>query len=90
MCLGIPGRIVRPEPAHADTVVVDVLGKEQLVNTALLDDELGVGDWVVIHMGFALESLTEAEAAEALEILSVLGPNAGSEPVAHEEPSAPW
>lgn len=79
---------------YPDTFVVDVQGKTQLVNTSLIEDEIGVGDWVVIHMGFALERLSQRDAEEALELLNMLGPNAGAPPIpetqAFEMEPPPW
>jgi len=86
MCLGIPGRVVSLETDHPDLVVVDVSGAEQTINLALIDDGLDIGDWVVIHMGFALEKLSEEEALDALEVLNMIGPNAGAEPSYESEP----
>lgn len=89
MCLGIPGQVVRLEADHPDLVIVDVSGASQRVNAGLVDDELAVGDWVVIHMGFVLERVTEEQARDALSVLNALGPNAGSEPTYVSEPP-PW
>jgi len=66
MCLGIPGRIVRfEEPTRA---TVDTVGVARVVDTSLLDD-LAVGDWVVVHLGFALSKLDPDEAAATLRLL---------------------
>jgi hydrogenase expression/formation protein HypC len=78
MCLGIPGRIVKIDDAANMLAIVDVGGVKRKVNIAcIVDDEHPVsscvGDWVLIHVGFAMSRLDEAEAAETLRILTELG-----------------
>lgn len=75
MCLGIPGRVVAvPDGYHRQIAVVDVSGEQRRVNIGLLeDDPAGPGDWVVIHMGFAVEKTDAAGAAEAMAGLRLLG-----------------
>ena len=90
MCIGIPGRVVSLQGDHPDLGIVDVSGKERPVNLAILDGEAGVGDWVMIHMGFALERMTEEEAEDALEVLNTLGPNAGEDPAPVDDSPPPW
>jgi len=80
MCLGIPGRVIGPTE-HPDLVVVDVFGVERRINTGLLEGEtVGPGDWVLIHVGFVLSKLDEAEARLAAESLHMMGslPEMGS------------
>lgn len=74
MCLGIPGRVVEVGQAEFPSAVVDVAGARRVVQTGLLADEapVAVGDWLLIHVGFALARLDEAEAARALGFLSEL------------------
>ncbi|MDQ3931325.1 MAG: HypC/HybG/HupF family hydrogenase formation chaperone [Actinomycetota bacterium] len=77
MCLGIPGQIVEiVDPVH-HRAVVDVEGVRREISVALLalDDEGGVelGDWVLIHVGFAMAKIDEHEAAETLSALRMLG-----------------
>jgi len=72
MCLGIPGRIVRIEDAARKLAVADVAGVQRTVNL-VCTPEAGVGDWVLIHVGFAMARLDEREAAQTLEILKELG-----------------
>lgn len=70
MCLGVPGRIVEIPSGRPDVARVDVQGVARDINVALLADAPpGVGDWVMIHLGFALERMTEAEAMDALGLL---------------------
>jgi hydrogenase expression/formation protein HypC len=78
MCLGIPGRIVKIDDAANMLAIVDVGGVRRKVNIACIVDEEHpvsscVGDWVLIHVGFAMSRLDEAEAAETLRILTELG-----------------
>jgi hydrogenase maturation protein HypF len=74
MCLGIPGRVVEIVPGYADQLaLVDVLGAQRRVNVGMLDAPPGPGDWVLIHMGFALEVIDAAQADQALEGLELMG-----------------
>jgi hydrogenase expression/formation protein HypC len=78
MCLGIPGRIVTIDDAANMLAIVDVGGVRRKVNIACIVDEEHsvsscIGDWVLIHVGFAMSRLDEAEAAETLRILTELG-----------------
>jgi hydrogenase expression/formation protein HypC len=78
MCLGIPGRIVRIDDAAKRLATVDVGGVKRQVNVACIVDEEHptescVGAWVLIHVGFAMSRIDEAEAAETLKILHELG-----------------
>jgi hydrogenase expression/formation protein HypC len=78
MCLGIPGRIVTIDDAAKRLATVDVGGVKRQVNIAcIVNDahpaEACVGDWVLVHVGFAMSRIDEQEAAETLKILSELG-----------------
>lgn len=74
MCLGIPGRVTELPSAHPDIGRVDVEGVVRDINLAIMsDDPPAVGDWVLIHLGFALQKMTEEEAAEARMTMAVLG-----------------
>ncbi|GGU50240.1 HypC/HybG/HupF family hydrogenase formation chaperone [Lentzea flava] len=74
MCLAIPGEVVEILDEHPDLVKVDVSGVRRTINVGLLADE-GVrrGDWVLIHVGFALSKIDEEEARATLEFLETLG-----------------
>jgi hydrogenase expression/formation protein HypC len=66
MCLGIPGRILEIPADQPDLGRVDVEGVIREINLVLLaDDPPAPGDWVLIHLGFALNRMTEDEVAEA-------------------------
>ncbi|MFI7439582.1 HypC/HybG/HupF family hydrogenase formation chaperone [Nonomuraea indica] len=75
MCLGIPGELVAADADHPDLAVVDVGGVRRRINVALLTEEdLQVGDWVLVHVGFALSKISESEAQAVLDYLEGLGP----------------
>jgi hydrogenase expression/formation protein HypC len=69
MCLGIPARLVAGDTGHPDLVMADVGGVIRAVNVGLLDEPPAPGDWVLVHMGFALSVMTVQEAADALAAL---------------------
>ncbi len=74
MCLGIPGEIVEVPDDRSDLATVDVAGVRRPINTALVGaGGIRVGDWVLVHVGFAMSKIDEAEAAATLELLSGLG-----------------
>ena len=74
MCLGIPGRVVAIADGYAGQIaLVDVQGAERQVNIGMLDEPPAAGDWVLLHMGFAVESIDEAQAREALAGLELMG-----------------
>ncbi len=74
MCLGIPGEVIEFLPGQPDLARVDVSGVRRVVSTGLLADDPPVpGDWVLIHVGFALSKIDEQEAAAALEYLAGIG-----------------
>ncbi len=74
MCLGIPGRVVGMAPGYGNQLaLVEVDGAVRKVNIGLLDEAPPPGQWVLIHMGFAVE-LTDAEGAEqAMSGLELMG-----------------
>jgi hydrogenase expression/formation protein HypC len=74
MCLGIPGEIVEILTDHEDLAMVSVEGVKRVVNIGLLEDEpLVPGDWILIHVGFALSKIDEREAKASLEWLTGVG-----------------
>ncbi|MDX8533119.1 HypC/HybG/HupF family hydrogenase formation chaperone [Mesorhizobium sp. VK25A] len=78
MCLGIPGRIIRIDDVGRKLATVDVSGVRRQINIACVVDaehpvESCVGDWVLVHVGFAMSRIDEHEAAETLKILTELG-----------------
>jgi hydrogenase expression/formation protein HypC len=75
MCLAIPGEVVEFVPGTSDQLaVVDVVGVKRKINVGLLEaGEVAVGDWVLIHVGFAMSKINEREAAETLAMLERMG-----------------
>ena len=74
MCLGIPGQLQEISAANGHLARVDVSGVTRVVNIGLLEDEpLAPGDWVLIHVGFAMSKIDEAEAELALASLQLMG-----------------
>ncbi len=74
MCLGIPGEIIELLDDRPDLAKVDVSGVRRNINIGLLENEpLAPGDWVLIHVGFALSKIDEAEAKAAMEFLEGIG-----------------
>jgi hydrogenase expression/formation protein HypC len=74
MCLGIPGQLVELSTGHEHLARVDVSGVTRVVNIGLLEDEhLQPGDWVLIHVGFAMSKIDEEEANLALASLRMMG-----------------
>lgn len=78
MCVCVPGQIVRITHAGHRMALVDVGGARREVNiSCIVDDqhlpEACVGDWVLVHVGFAMSRIDEAEAAKTLQLLRELG-----------------
>lgn len=74
MCLGIPGQVLELVPEHEDLARVDVSGVRRVINIGLLeDDHVRPGDWILIHVGFALSKIDEREAQAALRFLEDIG-----------------
>jgi hydrogenase expression/formation protein HypC len=73
MCLAIPGQIVRLIP-DTDLATADVSGVKRNINIGLVSQEgIAPGDWVLIHVGFALSKVDEQEARTSLEFLESMG-----------------
>jgi hydrogenase expression/formation protein HypC len=73
MCLAIPGQIVELVPGNP-LALVEVAGVRRRVNVDLLADEpLATGDWVLIHVGFAMSRISEEGAQEQMRMLAMLG-----------------
>ncbi|HEX4019737.1 MAG TPA: HypC/HybG/HupF family hydrogenase formation chaperone [Acidobacteriaceae bacterium] len=75
MCLAIPGKIVELAPDHqAQLGTVEVTGVRRKVDLGLLQDDMPViGDWVLIHVGFAMTKISEQDAMEQMDLLRMLG-----------------
>ncbi|MCU0543616.1 MAG: HypC/HybG/HupF family hydrogenase formation chaperone [Oscillatoriaceae cyanobacterium Prado104] len=75
MCLGIPGQITEITDATCKLAIVNIGGVKRQVNIACIVDEdhpveSCVGDWVLVHVGFAMNRIAEEEAAQTLELLA--------------------
>jgi hydrogenase expression/formation protein HypC len=74
MCLGIPGEVVEILTDRPDLARVDVSGVKRAINIGLLaDEDVRPGDWVLIHVGFALAKIDEEQARAAMEFLESIG-----------------
>jgi len=74
MCLGIPGEVVEILDADAGLATVEVSGVRRAVSIKLLEpDPIAVGDWVLVHVGFALSKIDAEEAAATIESIKRLG-----------------
>jgi hydrogenase expression/formation protein HypC len=74
MCLGIPGQVVEIVDETFQIAKVDVSGVKRAVSIALLAEEgVQTGDWVLIHVGFAMSKIDEQEAQETMRLLQEMG-----------------
>ena len=78
MCLGIPGCIIRIDDAENMIATVDICGVRRQINVSCIVDEAHpveacIGDWVLVHVGFAMSRIDADEAAATLKLLSELG-----------------
>jgi hydrogenase expression/formation protein HypC len=74
MCLAIPGKIVELFPDSPHLATVEVAGVRRKVDLGLLEDDLPIsGDWVLIHVGFAMSKISEQDALDQMRTLMILG-----------------
>jgi hydrogenase expression/formation protein HypC len=74
MCLAIPGKVVSLVPDEPHLGVVEVTGVRRRVDLGLLIEDMPkVGDWVLIHVGFAMSKISEQDAVEQMQLLTILG-----------------
>ena len=74
MCLAIPAKIVELFPDDQNRALVEVVGVRRHIDTGLLQDEpLKTGDWVLIHVGFAMSKVSEEQALDQIQMLTMLG-----------------
>ncbi|HEY9189305.1 MAG TPA: HypC/HybG/HupF family hydrogenase formation chaperone [Sulfurovum sp.] len=66
MCLSIPSRVVEIDENNMATV--DTMGIQRHVSLDLMADEINIGDYILIHVGFAMNKIDEAEAQQSLEL----------------------
>ncbi|MEA5583143.1 HypC/HybG/HupF family hydrogenase formation chaperone [Nodularia harveyana UHCC-0300] len=77
MCLGIPGQIVEISDINNKLAIVNISGVKRQINIACIVNEQHppekcIGDWVLVHVGFAMNRINEQEAAETLKLLEEL------------------
>jgi hydrogenase expression/formation protein HypC len=73
MCLAIPGQIVEVVDEANQLASVEVAGVRRTINIGLLDASVGPGNWVLIHVGFAISQVDEDEAAATIALLEGIG-----------------
>lgn len=75
MCLAIPGKIVEIlSSGDLESALVEVVGVRRKIDIGLLSEDKPVaGDWVLIHVGFAMSKISEADAADQMNTLRMLG-----------------
>jgi hydrogenase expression/formation protein HypC len=74
MCLAIPGKVIEIASDNPRSALVDVVGMRRRVDLGLLEDDRPIpGDWVLIHVGFAMSKISEADAMDQMRTLEMLG-----------------
>ena len=74
MCLAIPGKVVELIADLPNQAIVEVTGVRRRVDLGLLQDDMpGPGDWVLIHVGFAMSKISEQGAEDQMRMLRMLG-----------------
>lgn len=74
MCLAIPAKIVEFSADEHNRALVEVVGVRRHIDTGLLaDTSLERGDWVLVHVGFAMSKISEEQALEQIRMLTMLG-----------------
>lgn len=76
MCLAIPAKVVELFPDDASRALIELVGVRRYIDTGLLaDDPPKTGDWVLVHVGFAMSKISEEQALDQLQTLAMLGEN---------------
>jgi hydrogenase expression/formation protein HypC len=73
MCLAIPGKILEISAESQTTALVEVAGVRRRVDLGLLEERPCPGDWVLIHVGFAMSKISEQDAIDQMRTLEMLG-----------------
>jgi hydrogenase expression/formation protein HypC len=74
MCLAIPAKVVEIADDESNRALVEVVGVKRHIDTGLLaDDPPRAGDWVLVHVGFAMSKISEEQALDQLHTLAMLG-----------------
>ncbi len=75
MCLGVPGRLIEMVDGSGNQLaVVDFAGSKRQVNVGMLEEPPAPGDWLLVHVGFAVERVDEAAARAAMECFDLSTP----------------
>jgi hydrogenase expression/formation protein HypC len=100
MCLAIPAKVIELSDQDPSRALVEVMGVRRHIDTGLLaDNAVIVGDWVLVHVGFAMSKISEEQAQDQLQMLSMLGEEAAAleevqgyelAEMAFPEPSRRW
>ena len=69
MCLGIPSKIIQIDDSRA---IIDVYGAQREISLLLIEEPLKIGDYVLVHAGFAIQKVDEIAAQEALKVISTI------------------
>jgi len=85
MCLAIPSKIVEIQDLRA---VVDVYGARREINLMLMPEDVGIGDYVLVHAGFALQKVEQESAKEALKVIASIIDDLSEETGADVEPDS--
>jgi hydrogenase expression/formation protein HypC len=79
MCLAIPAKVIEISSDEATRALVEVVGVRRHIDTGLLqDDPPRCGDWVLVHVGFAMSKISEEQAMDQLRVLSMMGEEAAA------------
>ena len=74
MCLAIPAKIIQLFPDDETKALIEVVGVRRYIDTGLLqDDPPKTGDWVLVHVGFAMSKVSEEQALDQLQTLAMMG-----------------
>lgn len=74
MCLAIPAKVIEISSDEATRALVEVIGVRRHIDTGLLqDDPPRCGEWVLVHVGFAMSKISEEQAMDQLRVLSMMG-----------------
>ena len=85
MCLAIPSKIVKIDDLRA---IVDVYGARREINLMLMPEKVELGDYVLVHAGFALQKVEQESAQEALKMISTIIEEVEKEIVSESHPTA--
>lgn len=69
MCVGVPSKILKIEDSMA---IIEVLGAQREISLLLLNEDVRVGDYVIVHAGFAIQKIQEEDAKENLRLMKTM------------------